>query len=118
MMWPVFAAEQSSGAGLLTFAPLILIFVVMYFILFRPQRKKEQERRRMLEALRKNDHVTTIGGIKGVITSVKEDEIVLRVDDAKDVRLKFSRSAISRVRKSSEGEDSEAGSQVRDLGNG
>ena len=115
MMWPVFAAEQPSPGGaspLLTFAPLILIFGVMYLILFRPQRKKEQERRRMLEALRKNDHVTTIGGIKGVITSVKEDEIVLRVDDAKDVRLKFSRSAISRVLKSSE----ESGGQAADFG--
>jgi len=106
MMWPLFAAEQPPGAGLLTFAPLILIFVVMYFILFRPQRKKERERRQMLEALRKNDHVATIGGVRGVITSVKEDEIVLRVDDAKDVRLRFSRSAISRVLKTSEGEGS------------
>ncbi len=107
--WLVFAAEEQQGTGTGNpfyqfLIPLGLLFVVMYFLMLRPQRKKDQERREMLSSIKRNDHVVTIGGIRGVITSVKEDELVLRVDDAKDVRLKFSRSAISRVLKPAEGE--------------
>jgi len=112
--WLVFAQETQTSEGAPTGAPagallqwvvpLGLLFVVMYFLMLRPQRKKDQERREMLSSIKRNDHVVTIGGIRGVITSVKEDELVLRVDDAKDIRLRFSRSAISRVLKSSEGE--------------
>ena len=111
--WLVFAQEQqptttSPVSPLFQWVvPLGLLFVVMYFLMLRPQKKKDQARRELLARIKRNDHVVTIGGIRGVITSVKEDELVLRVDDTKDIRMRFSRSAVSRVLKSSEGGESD-----------
>lgn len=108
--WLVFAQEQQPATPpnpvFQWVIPLGLLFVVMYFLMLRPQKKKDQQRRELLASIKRNDHVVTIGGVRGVITSVKEDELVLRVDDAKDVRMRFSRSAVSRVLKSSEGGES------------
>lgn len=77
--------------------PFILMFVVMYFLILRPQKKKERERKALLSRIKKNDRVVTAGGVHGVITSVRENEIILRVDDAKDVKIKVDRSAIVTV---------------------
>lgn len=78
-----------------------LLFAVFYFILIRPQKKKEKERQKqreeMLKNLRKNDHVVSIGGIRGVVVNVTDDEVVVRVDDRSDARIRFSREAISKV---------------------
>ncbi len=77
------------------------IFVVFYFLLIRPQRKKEKERQHqreeMLKSLKKSDHIVTIGGIHGVVAVVGEDEVTIKVDEKADVRLRMSRDAISRV---------------------
>lgn len=72
-----------------------LMFVVMYFVLYRPQRKKAQEAQNMLSTLRKGDEIVTIGGIHGKIARLAEDSVVIEVD--KGVRLTFSRSAIART---------------------
>jgi len=78
-----------------------LIFAVFYFLLIRPQRKKEQGRQRqreeMLSSLRKSDHVVTIGGIHGIVAAVSTDEVVIKVDEKNDVRLRVARDAISKV---------------------
>lgn len=79
------------------------IFVVFYLVLIRPQRKKEQQRQQrreeMLAGLARNDHVMTIGGIRGVITNINEDAgtVTIRVDEKNDVRMQVSRDAVSRV---------------------
>jgi preprotein translocase subunit YajC len=72
-----------------------LMFVVMYFVLYRPQRKRAQEAQNLLTQLQKGDEVVTIGGIHGVIKRLTDDTVLLEVD--KGVRMTFSRSAISRT---------------------
>ena len=76
--------------------PLILIFVIMYFLLIRPQQKKVKEHKAMVEALRRGDQVVTQGGIIGRITRVKEDNEV-EVEIAENVRVRVMRSTISQV---------------------
>lgn len=92
------AAKQSSPGGMLSMLlPFILMFVVMYFLILRPQKRKEKDRKAMISRVKKNDKVVTSGGIHGIITSVRENEIILRIDDAKDVKVKLDRSAIAAV---------------------
>lgn len=88
-------ATPPGGSGWPLMLLFGLMFVIMYFFILRPQRKKEQERKAMLSRVRKNDHVVTTGGIHGVVVSVKENELLVRVDDTKDVKLRIDRSAIS-----------------------
>ena len=75
------AAEQSTGLlGLLfSFLPFILIFVVFWFMLIRPQRKKDKQVKEMLNNLKAGDRICTIGGIYGTITGIKDDTITLSV---------------------------------------
>ena len=92
--------EMTASAGLLgtliSLLPMILIFVVFYFMLIRPQRKKEKKVQEMLNALKVGDRVSTIGGIYGTITSIKDDTLELSV--GKDnVKLIFARWAIRNV---------------------
>lgn len=96
-------AGSASGSGsLLTgIVPFLLIIVIFYFFLIRPQNKKQKETEKMLNALKKGDKVVTIGGIHGVVTSVKEDKtVVLKVDE--NCKMEFNRSAISSVELSDE----------------
>jgi len=87
-----------AGAGLRgMMIPLVLILAILYFLILRPQKKKDKERRDLLASLRRNDRVVTIGGIHGVIVAVKENEVILKVDPQKDVTLKMNKSAVSRV---------------------
>jgi len=83
------------GFGLMV--PFLLILVLMYFIMLRPQRKQEKKRQEMLAQMQKNDHVVTIGGIHGVIHSVEDNNVVLKVDERSDVRLRMAKSAIARI---------------------
>jgi preprotein translocase subunit YajC len=74
-----------------------LIFVLMYFMIIRPQRRQEQKRREMIAAITKNDRVLTAGGIIGVVTNLKDDELTLRIDDARDVKVRVTRTAVTMV---------------------
>ena len=102
------AGKQSSPGGMLSMLlPFILMFVVMYFLILRPQKKKERERKALLSRIKKNDRVVTAGGIHGLVTSVREHEVILRIDDAKDIKIKVDRSAIVTVLEVSHDEDTE-----------
>ncbi len=92
------AAEGAGGIGGLlgSFAPIILMFAVFYFVLIRPQRKKEKENREMLASLTVGDNITTIGGICGKIVAVKDDIITVEVGSDK-TKLVFERWAIRNV---------------------
>jgi preprotein translocase subunit YajC len=72
-------------------------FVMMYFMLFRAPKKKQQEHKKMVESLKKNDRVRTIGGILGVVLDVRDDEIVLKVDEANNTKIRVIPSAIAMV---------------------
>lgn len=90
---------QDGGSPIGLFLPLVLIVVLFYFMMIRPQRRQEQQRKAMLGALKKNDHVVTIGGIHGVVTSIKpdDDEVVIRVDESSNTKLRVTRSSIARI---------------------
>jgi len=77
---------------------MLLIFGIFYFILIRPQQKKQKEFEMMLKELKKNDEVVTSGGIHGTILNVKDDTITLKIDD--NVKIEINKSAIGYVKKS------------------
>ncbi|HCK08683.1 MAG: preprotein translocase subunit YajC [Gemmatimonadetes bacterium] len=77
--------------------PFILMFVIMYFLLIRPQYKKQKEQQSMIDALKKGDRVVTNGGMHGSIVGVKEKEGIIVLQVAKDVKIEISRGAVSKV---------------------
>ena len=88
------AAQTATGLGsLVSMLPLLLVFVIFYFLLIRPQSKKQKETEKMIAALKKGDKIVTIGGIHGVISSTKENTVIVKVDD--NTKIEFNRSAIA-----------------------
>ena len=87
--------EGTPGGSLFSFLPLVAIVAIFYFLILRPQNKKQKETQKMLAALKKGDRVITIGGIHGLIQNVKESTVIIKVDD--NVKLEFNRSAIASV---------------------
>lgn len=83
-------------SGIMSIAPLIILFVIFYFLLIRPQQKRAKEHKQMISAIQKGDQVITTGGIHGRVASVNEDSISVEI--AEGVKVKVSREAIS-VRK-------------------
>ncbi|MBI5741301.1 MAG: preprotein translocase subunit YajC [Nitrospirae bacterium] len=90
------AQPQGAGGVLTSFLPLILIFVIFYFLLIRPQSKKAKEHRQMLDNLKKGDKVVTTGGIFGVIEDLDEKSMTLQIGvKGVDVRIKVDRNSIA-----------------------
>ena len=89
------AGEVGAGSLLTSFIPFIAIIAIFYLLIIRPQNKKRKETEQMLSALKKGDKIITIGGIHGVVQSVKEKTVIIKIDD--NVKMEFSRSAISSV---------------------
>jgi preprotein translocase subunit YajC len=85
-----------SSSAMVQFLPLVLIFVVFYFLLIRPQQRKQKDHRGMLESLRRGDRVVTGGGIIGTVNKVVGTEEV-EVDIAQSVRVRVVRSTITSV---------------------
>ena len=81
------AAPAGQGDPIMGFLPLILIFVVFYFLLIRPQSKRQKEHKKMLEALDKGDEVVTNGGLFGVISDLGDNFVLLSVADGVDVKV-------------------------------
>ena len=102
------APTGGAGGGLGMFLPLILMFVVFYFLLIRPQKKQQKERDLLIANLKKNDHVLTHAGIYGIVKQISDQDFVLCVDENKDVRVRVARSAIASVVKTSGGGEGEA----------
>ena len=88
-------AQGGAGGGFMTFLPFVAIIAIFYFLIIRPQNKKQKETQKMLAALKKGDKVVTIGGIHGTIQSVKEQSVVVKVDE--NTKIEFNRSAISSI---------------------
>lgn len=97
MLYLAEAAGQAQGSSLLlTFAPIVLMFAILYFLLIRPQQKRQKERNKMLESLKKGDKVITIGGIHGTIVDLTEDKVTLKV--AESTKIVFERHAVNAVK--------------------
>ena len=92
-------SAQAQTNPILTFLPLIVMFVVFYFLLIRPQQKKQREHQAMVKNLKKGDRIVTSGGIIGTVHTLQDDYLVLRVGD-QDTKIEVLRSAIQEVRKS------------------
>ena len=104
------AQEMSTGATFIYYAvqflPMILIFVIFYFMLIRPQRKKDKEAKKMLESLKVGDRICTIGGIYGTIVRIKDDVLTIEVGEQK-TQLVFARWAVRNVEQLSVTNDAE-----------
>lgn len=98
-MWDLAFAQTApspSGASpLVSFAPLVLVFLIFYFLLIRPQQKKAKEHRQMIDSLKKNDLVITSGGIHGRVISLTDTELTVEV--APNVRIRVQRAHISQL---------------------
>jgi preprotein translocase subunit YajC len=88
-------APNSTVQLLTTFLPFAAVIAIFYFMIIRPQNKKQKETQNMLNSLRKGDKIITAGGAHGVISSVKESTVIVKVDD--NCKIEFSRSSISSV---------------------
>jgi len=95
---PAGAAGQQSPIQ--AFAPLIIIFVIFYFLLIRPQQKRAKEQKEMLANLKKGDKIITTGGIYGLIDGLTEKVVTIKI--AENVKIKVSRSAVGTVRAGSD----------------
>lgn len=94
-------AQAAAGAGVggafSAFVPIILIFVVFYFLLIRPQQKKMKDHTAMLNAVRRGDKVVTNGGIIGTVTKVLSEERELQIEIAENVKVKVKQDMLSSV---------------------
>lgn len=98
-MWisPAYAQDAGATGAIMQILPLVLIFVVFYFLLIRPQQKKAKEHRGMLAALKRGDRIITSGGIIGTVVKVKDGSSEVEVDIAPNVRVMVVRETISAV---------------------
>jgi preprotein translocase subunit YajC len=93
------AAGQPQGGTFQMFVPMILMFVLFYFIAIRPQRKKQQELSAQIAALKGGDQIVTTGGLYGVVSSLQEKTITLKIAD--NVKIKLDKAAVAAVVKKS-----------------
>jgi len=93
-------AGPEQPPALFQFAPLIIIAVLFYFLLIRPQQKKQKDHEKLVSAIKTGDKVITTGGIHGIVSNVKETTLLLKVAD--NVKLEMDRSAIAMVSKAGE----------------
>jgi len=92
------AAPGGGMDGLMSFLPMIAAMgAIMYFLIIRPQQKRDREKQDMLGSMGKGDHVVTIGGVCGTVVGVTDSHVVVRVDD--NTKIEFIKSAIAQVRK-------------------
>ena len=91
------APAPGPGGGIGFFVPFLFILIIMYFVLFRPQKKRQQEQKRLISNLKTGDLVVTNAGIHGLIANVKETTVMLKVAD--NVKIEMEKSAITNVLK-------------------
>ena len=89
------AAPAQQGNPLMSLLPMVLIFGAMYFFMIAPQRKKQKELQKQIDALSTGDEVLTIGGIYGEVTNKKDNRFVIRIADG--VKIEVAKSAVSTV---------------------
>ena len=89
---------MNEPSPILQFLPLVFLFVVFYFLILRPQQKKQKEHAQMLTKLDKNDEVITSGGVHATVVSVGEKTLILRIAD--NVKIEIEKSSIQTVKKS------------------
>lgn len=96
-MYALLLMAQPAGEGnaLISLLPLIVIIAIFYFLIIRPQKKRENERKEMIAAVSKNDKIVTVGGVHGTVTQVDEASVLVQVDS--NVKLRIDKNAIANV---------------------
>jgi preprotein translocase subunit YajC len=89
-------AGAPSGGGFIGFLPIVVLIPVLYFMMIRPQQKRQKQWQDMLGAIKAGDRITTAGGIRGIILSLKEDTIIIRVAPD-NIKLEVAKNAIASV---------------------
>jgi preprotein translocase subunit YajC len=89
------APASPGAAGLGSFIPFILIFVIMYFVLLRPQMRRQKDQQRLVSTLKTGDRVVTNAGIHGLISNVKDTTVIVKVAD--NVKIEMEKSAVTTV---------------------
>jgi len=88
---------MQGNAGIVNFIPLLAIFGIFYFLIIKPQQKKQKEHEAMIASLKKNDEVVTLGGIHGTIIQVKDKTVNLRVDE--NTKIEVDKVSIAYLKK-------------------
>jgi len=88
--------QSSAASPLIQLFPLVLIFVIFYFLLIRPQKQKEKEHQKMLAEINKNDEVVMLSGIHGTVVNVKEKTLTLRIDE--NVKMEVEKNSIAYIK--------------------
>ncbi len=86
---------QTQTPGIIGIMPLLLIFIVFYFLVIMPQKKEQRKHAEMIKNIKKNDEVVTIGGIHGTVVNIKEKTFVIRVDD--NTKIEIDKTAVASV---------------------
>ena len=89
--------QAQAANPIMNLLPLVFIFAIFYFILIRPQKKQEKSRKDMISRLSKNDDIVTTGGIHGTVVNVKEQTVILRVDD--NMKMEIDKGSVAYVKK-------------------
>lgn len=93
-------AAPGPGGGLLSLLPFVFIFIIMYYVMIRPQMRRQKEQARLVAALKTGDRVVTASGIHGLISNVKDTTVIVKVAD--NVKIEMEKTAVTNVVKSAE----------------
>ena len=93
-------SPPGAGSGLITMLPFVFIFVIMYYVMLRPQMRRQKEQARLVSSLKTGDRVVTASGIHGLISNVKETTVIVKVAD--NVKLEMEKTAVTNVLKTNE----------------
>jgi preprotein translocase subunit YajC len=93
-------ASSGAGSGLLGILPFVFIFVIMYYVMLRPQMRRQKEQARLVSTLKTGDRVVTSSGIHGLISNVKDTTVIVKVAD--NVKLEMEKTAVTNVVKGNE----------------
>ena len=95
------APAPGAGGGLLSILPFVLMFVVAYYVMIRPQMRRQKDQAKLVSSLKTGDRVVTSSGIHGLISNVKETTVIVKVAD--NVKLEMEKTAVTKVVKTTEG---------------
>jgi preprotein translocase subunit YajC len=93
-------APSGAGSGLLGMLPFVFIFVIMYYVMLRPQMRRQKEQAKLVSALKTGDRVVTASGIHGLISNVKETTVIVKVAD--NVKLEMEKTSVTNVLKTAQ----------------
>lgn len=97
-------AGGSTPNPYLQIVPLVLIFVVFYFFMIRPQQKKQKDREKVLDSLKRGDKVVTIGGVHGTVAGIDTEKKTVLVQVSENTKIKFDRTAVATIEKQESGD--------------